>query len=179
MVPKRIKILAHRQIITRVNRLLGYDTSQNKEAIHLKRLIKKNWPPYLADVGAHDGKYLSNSYPFIKTGWHAILLEPLPKAFIDLSTRYANNPQVKCINQACSNTIGPQKFFFGIDGDFGAMSTLCTDSNQWFNRNRSKDFIYVDVDTLTNILTEHNFPKDFSLLLIDTEGMDYEVLQVT
>lgn len=56
------------------------------------------------------------------------------------------------------------------------MSTLCMDDNEWFQRHRSNKSIDVEVDTLTNVLAENDFPKDFSLLLVDAEGMDYEVL---
>jgi len=35
----------------------------------------------VVDVGANDGFYSSNSYPFVKRGWRAILVEPHPGAF--------------------------------------------------------------------------------------------------
>ena len=36
--------------------------------------------------------------------------------------------------------------------------------------------VTVKVRTLTNLLDEHDAPADFSLLLVDAEGVDYEVL---
>lgn len=157
-------------------RALMRDRSEFGESLYLNKLIKNNFPKYLVDVGAHDGKTISNSYYFVKSGWRAILIEPLPKVFEQLSSRYKKNSNVRCINKACSNCPGNQRLFFGSDGETSPLSTLCTDENDWFKNARSGTSLLAQVDTLTNILIENGFPKDFSLLLIDTEGMDYEVL---
>ncbi len=55
-------------------------------------------------------------------------------------------------------------------------ATLCTDGDEWFPERRNRRAIEVAVDTLTNILAENAWPRDFGVLLIDSEGMDYEVL---
>ncbi|NQT90208.1 MAG: FkbM family methyltransferase [Candidatus Omnitrophica bacterium] len=152
------------------------DMSQYGETKELRRLIKKDFPRHLVDVGAHDGRTDSVSYGFIASGWNAILVEPLPKAFARLSERYREEKDLICVNKACSNVAGRQKLFFGIDGDAGRMSTICTDENDWYKKTRTDRSIIVEVDTLTNILVQNKFPADFGLLLVDAEGMDYEVL---
>ncbi len=154
----------------------GQDISQRGEWTYLKELILADYPPYLVDVGAYDGVLSSNSFAFIQLGWKAVLIEPLPGPFRLLSKTFEENSTVSCVNKACSNSVGTQKLFLSSAGEMGMTATLCADDNQWFKRHRSAKSIEVQVDTLTNILTACAFPKDFSLLLIDTEGMDYEVL---
>jgi FkbM family methyltransferase len=160
-----------------VRRLIHGDPSQAGELAVVKSLISAGFPPYLVDVGAHDGSSISNSSHFVKAGWRAILVEPAPGAFRKLSERYKDSSRVVCLNVACSDKGGVQEFFLGTDGPDGMLGTLCTDENEWFARTRSEQSIEIKVKTLTEILAESGFPKDFSLLLIDTEGMDYECLQ--
>lgn len=152
------------------------DTSQGGEVAVIKALIEPDAPKYLVDVGAHDGKHLSNSWPFIKAGWKAIAIEPLPSVFDELVKNHSNHKNVTCLNLACSDKPGTLPLYIGIDGESGQMSTLCTDDNEWFRQNRSNKSITVSVETLTNLLEQQQWPRDFSILLVDAEGMDYEVL---
>lgn len=152
------------------------DTSQGGEVSALKSLVQPGDPKYLVDVGAHDGKYLSNSWPFIEDGWNAIAIEPLPSVFNVLKNNHRRHKNVVCINKACADTPGKLPLYIGADGENGQMSTLCTDDNEWFRQMRSDQSILVDVVTLTSILDEHKWPSNFGILLVDAEGMDYEVL---
>jgi len=111
-----------------------------------------------------------------QAGWKAILLEPLPGPFQKLLEKYEDNRNVTCLNLAISNTQGIQDFFIGSDGPDGMLSTLCREDNLWTAQARSDEVIKVKVDTISNVLINSNVPRDFSLLLIDTEGMDYECL---
>ena len=151
--------------------------TQAGEDIALRKLIREGWPPFLVDVGAHDGSSISNSKYFVEElRFKAVLIEPLPKVFQQLENHYAGFDNVTCLNMAITNSKGTQTLHIGTDGDEGMMSSLSIDRNAWFNKMRSSSSIKVATDTLTNILENNNFPNDFSLLLIDTEGMDYEVL---
>jgi FkbM family methyltransferase len=153
------------------------DVSQHGEVSALCALLKDGFPPYLVDVGAYDGAALSNSRPFILDGWQAVLVEPHPVQFSRLQRLYENDPAVRCINKACSDAPGVLPLYLGADGEDTMMSTLCTDDNPWFRANRSDAAVEVEVDTLTNVLDGASFPEDFSILLVDAEGMDYEVLR--
>lgn len=153
------------------------DTSQAGELHSILSLMKPSSTNFFVDVGAHDGKYLSNSWPLVKMGWRGILIEPLPKVFTTLTKNYAGINGVTLVNKACSNISGIQQLYVGSDGDTGQMSTLCADDNEWFRQNRTTDFVEVQVDRLSNILTDCDAPHNAFLLLVDAEGMDYEVLQ--
>ena len=50
------------------------------------------------DVGAFDGKHLSNTYMLEQQGWTGICVEPHPEFFRRLQQ---NRPQSHCVNVAC------------------------------------------------------------------------------
>ncbi|MCX5700298.1 MAG: FkbM family methyltransferase [Candidatus Omnitrophica bacterium] len=149
------------------------DVSEKGEFTFLNKLVSAEFPKFIVDVGAGDGIVGSNSYNFIKSGWNAIVIEPNPYLFRLLLQRYKHNKRVICVNKACSNKTGCMELFLGKTISTG---TLCRDENDWFKENRMDKSIVVQLDTLTNILVDNKYMKDFSILLIDAEGMDYEVL---
>ncbi|HVM95653.1 MAG TPA: FkbM family methyltransferase [Candidatus Acidoferrales bacterium] len=155
---------------------LGGDISQAGEVTCLQSLVDSAFPRSLVDVGAYDGVLNSTSFAFARSGWRALMIEPLPKPFQWLAQTHASFPNVVCINRACSNTTGRQPLRLGAAGDTGMTATLCTDGDEWFPERQRLGTIEVAVDTLTNILAEQDWPQDFGFLLIDCEGMDYEVL---
>ncbi|MEZ4555834.1 MAG: FkbM family methyltransferase [Caldilineaceae bacterium] len=150
--------------------------SQYGETAILRKLLRHHPRPYLVDVGAHDGRSWSNSRGFMLRGWHGILVEPLPKVFTQLAYIYRNNPKATCLNLACTDRSGQQPLYVGTDGDIGMGSTLCEDDNEWFADMRGDTAITVRTETLTGVLNQADWPQDFALLLVDAEGMDYEVL---
>lgn len=151
-------------------------SSQHGEDAILLKLLADYAQPYLVDVGAHDGRSWSNSRPFMLKEWHGILIEPLPKVYQELARVYAKNPRATCLELACADRTGQQPLFIGSDGEVGMGSSLSTDQNVWFDAMRSEESIIVQTDTLTNVLDRAGWPQDFGLLLVDAEGMDYEVL---
>ncbi len=153
------------------------DLSQNGEAKILENIITSDFPNIIVDVGAHDGITFSNSYNFINKGWNAICIEANPFIYKKLKSNLKNFELVKTLNLACSNYNGKSELFIGQDGDKGLLSTLCKDNNSWFNYARSNKKILVPVSTLEKVLDRNNIPSDFSILLVDTEGMDFEVLK--
>src|SRR3954451_1865256 len=94
--PVRTPPLASRAVMPIV------DVSQHGEASVLAALVEDDWPRYLVDVGAHDGRSLSNSLPFVELGWSGVLVEPLPQAFSLLADRYASRADVRCVQAACA-----------------------------------------------------------------------------
>ena len=154
-----------------------FDTSQSGEASLLRRLSRKlNCERFIVDVGANDGFTISNSIPFVRQGWRAILIEPAPAVYAKLEKNFSRRTNVNCIQVACSDRTGEAKFFFGTDGEEGLMGTLCQSDNDWFAVARGTNSTIVKTDTLTNILRSNGSPRQPGILLVDAEGMDYEVL---
>src|SRR4051812_46949192 len=65
------------------------DPSQAGEVTALRRIVRPDWPRALVDVGANDGRTVSNTYTFVRDGWTAVLLEPNPATFERLKRTHA------------------------------------------------------------------------------------------
>lgn len=152
------------------------DRSQHGEVTAIRKLLDTyECEPFVIDVGANDGVTISNSLPFIESGWRALLIEASPFVFEKLKRNHIHRPHVSCINLACSNAPGEFDLYIGTDGPNGFLSTLCTENSAWYAEHRTQQSIKVRTDTLTNILARAHSPAS-GLLLVDCEGMDYEVL---
>ena len=152
------------------------DTTQHGEFRRMWRLAGRDCPRTIVDVGANDGFYASNSYPFVARGWRSLLIEPHPGAFAKLSKLHSANPQVTCLNIACAEAEGELPLWIGKDGDAGTLATLCTDDHPHFREARTKQSVTVRVRRLENVLAEQGIGNDLGVLTIDTEGMDYETV---
>lgn len=153
---------------------LFQDTTFKGEFRALRRLAGPDCPRIIVDVGANDGFYASNSYPFIARGWRAVLIEPHPGAYAKLQKLHSGIANTVCLNIACAETAGERRLYFGLNSPGGSRSTLCTDDE--FSRVRSQDFTLVQVERLSTVLVTHAVPHQFGILSIDAEGLDYEVL---
>lgn len=174
-LPSELRFALKRQAQS-LRRVFGGDGTQFGEATVLSKLIKPDFPPWLVDVGAYDGVVQSNSLPFVRQGWHGLLVEPHPRIFSMLERTHGGNQRVRCVNKAVAAERGVATFFLGDGGDTSMTSTLCTDDNELLNARRTGQSIEVQTDTLTNLLAEAGFPRDIGFLSVDAEGMDYEVL---
>ena len=73
---------------------------------------------FYIDVGAFDGKHLSNSYVFDMNGWNGICVEPEEQYF----QRCASQRTATCVQAACVNdpTIETVNFTIMNDGGLGS-----------------------------------------------------------
>ena len=162
-----------RQLIKYV---LWRDTTHNGEFRAMCRLLPKDPSKVVVDVGANDGFYGSNSFPFVARGWRAILIEPHPVVFEQLKERFGPSSHVTCLNLACAESRGQRPLFLGTDGDTPSLSTLSDDPALLSQKGRTNKSMLVPVETLADVLNAREIPRDFGVLTVDTEGMDYEVL---
>jgi FkbM family methyltransferase len=153
------------------------DTTQHGEFRLMRKLAGTAGARVVVDVGANDGFYGSNSFPFVARGWRALLIEPHPGAFAKLKRLHGDKPNVTLLNLACADVPGKLPLWIGKDGDEGTLATLCTDDHPQFKEARTNESVLVPVERLDAVLAAHKIPADFAVLsTIDTEGMDYEVL---
>ena len=90
---------------------------------------------FLREFGAADGIYCSNTYNLLhENGWSGLLIEGDKEPFKECEERFAEKPNVKCLNS-----------FVSYEGEF----------------------------KLDRIFLENNVPKNFELISIDVDGMDY------
>jgi len=151
------------------------DYSQYGQALILQQLITPDTPRILVDIGAHDGISGSNSRALLEQGWRGLLVEPLPAIFTNLLDNSRSLHNVTCVQAACSDRDGTASIYIGKDGGAGQMSSLSRDPE--ILPNLSKQSVDVPTITLSTLFAKHAIPKDFGVLLIDTEGWDLTVLR--
>ena len=154
---------------------LWRDTTHRGEFAALRRLMTMGFPRIVVDVGANDGFYGSNSFPFVARGWRSVLVEPHPKVFAKLQKLHRSRPNVTCLNLACAEKSGTFPLYVGNDGEAPSTSTLSGDP-ELLNL-RTQGTIMVQVERLTDVLAAQKISPDIGLLTVDVEGMDLEVLQ--
>ena len=132
----------------------------------------------VVDVGANDGFYSSNSYPFIARRWQALLIEPNPEAFRKAQHLHRKRNRVTLVNAACSDQDGSLELQTFVEDDGGSHSVLCgkpgSPGETTYARGKK---ILVKVHRLEKLLQEFHVPPGFGLLTIDTEGHDLQVLR--
>lgn len=132
------------------------------------------------DVGAHDGKTISNSLFFEKIGWKGLCIEPLPNIF----SKLIQNRNCICENYAISSKEGEEEFLL-VEGYAEMLSGLVKEySLEHLRRVRDEINFYggcekiikVKTTKLQTLLEKHNI-TNIDYLSIDTEGNELKVLQ--
>lgn len=92
---------------------------------------------WCVELGAGDGRYLSNVWPLVaEQGWDAVLIESDVYRYEKLTHEHQNRPSARCILKNVQ-----------IEG----------------------------LDTLDNILSQHQIPRNLDILSIDIDGADYHL----
>lgn len=156
--------------------LLWRDTTFHGEFAAMRRLAGADCPRYFVDVGANDGFYASNSYPFVARGWRCLLVEPHPVAFARLVARHAGRSNVTCREVACGETCGRLKLWTGANAD-STHATFAPEDRETSPGSWRQEHAEVEVVRLDQLLGEAGFPVECGILSIDTEGWDAEVLR--
>lgn len=113
------------------------------------------------------------SKPFLESGWDGILVEPIPnnaEVFKNAGWPIVEQVAVTSPDYAVKKTA---TFYLGggIDGPHSSL-----DLDEMDPRSRNHDEITVNLKTLQELLEKHNI-QHISLLSIDTEGTELDVLQ--
>jgi FkbM family methyltransferase len=134
---------------------------------------------FYVDVGAFDGRYVSNTYSFEQGGWQGICIEPHPVTF-DLLKSLRNSI---CLNVACVADESIQTVTFYTE-KLGLLSGIQVDGEDVKRRYQKRglefdgfDTIKVPAITLNHVLT-HHLPSgtEIDFVSIDVEGTELDVL---
>lgn len=148
------------------------------------------------DIGANDGKTLSNTFALSERGWSGVLVEPSPSAFANLKDNYKiDSTKMDAIKIIRQDGINPTFYFYpfalGVTngtvkmwdsgthlnkGDTSLLSTLVEkDKTKW---EKSTNFTEIEVQCFRwkTFLNRLKF-KAFDFISIDAEGLDYEILK--
>ena len=134
----------------------------------------------LLDLGANDGKTLSNSLALIESGWSAVLVEPSKEAFRRCEQLHSGNDKVKLLNVAIANENGYSDFHESgthlKSGDIALLSSIKkSETLRWFGTDN--EFTEGTTECLDfKTLLELSPIKIFDLISIDCEGMDWDIL---
>jgi FkbM family methyltransferase len=157
---------------------------QNKEDEIINNLIVSKYGAdfkgSILDLGANDGITLSNSRFFIENGWSAILVEAGTLPFNKLMKTIL--PNTIAINCAIGNHDGDLTFYESNNllnsDDVGLVSSLVAEETErWRNAGIIFSEYKVPCYTWESFLNVHQIKnKNFDIVSIDIEGMDYDVL---
>jgi len=130
---------------------------------------------YFIDIGANDGKKLSNTLLLEKKyNWKGICSEPLPGAFKQL---------IKCRSVICDNNAVFSKSGLSLefsesygtrDGNLLSGITQFIDKHEHAKKGNQ---IIVKTITLQNLLDNYKAPKIIQYFSLDTEGTELEILK--
>ena len=151
------------------------DYSQFGQGLVLAQLVAGETPRFLVDVGAHDGLTGSNSRALLEQGWRGVLVEPVPEIFSKLQSNSCGMRGVSLVQAACSDGSGETSMGLGKDGGSTQMSSLS--SHPLIRDHLSENEIAVVSLSLPDLFSSQRVPDDFGVLLVDTEGWDYNVLR--
>lgn len=156
--------------------------SQNNE----QQLIEKYFGERkgtLLDLGANDGKSLSNSFAAIQRGWDAVLVEPSKTAFRKLIELHATNAGVRCYNVAIGESDGEMDFYESGEhlgtGDTALISTLIPSEIDRWKGTKFDNFTQTKTEVKTWETFYSELPFDgmqFNLVSIDCEGLDLYIM---
>lgn len=138
-------------------------------------IIKKVSPQttaYFVEIGANDGKYLSNTFTLENTfGWNGLLSEVNSSL---TQTLFLNRPKSKIDVRAVDEISGVKKVFNqSKNSEYSALEGVSVHTVQFI------DSISEIVETinLTDLLEEFKSPKYIDFLSIDTEGNEFDILK--
>jgi FkbM family methyltransferase len=160
---------------------MKYYSQYDQDKIVNEHFFHNNKNGIFVDIGAHDGKFLSNTYFFEKyLDWTGICVEPNPEVYQTL----IENRKSKCYNIGLNDV--PGKVLFQQNS--GYTETLSGIVNQFeeehvqrienenLEHNLIPNYIEIECDTLNNILEYCNI-NTIDYMSIDTEGSEYNILK--
>lgn len=143
--------------------------SQNNEQQYILDYFKDVKGIFL-DIGANDGKTLSNTAALADIGWSGVMIEPSPKTYIQCVYNYKENRNIKVYNYAISDKAGAVKFYEATD-------TLLSSMSEEQVKTWNIPYEVINVQCLTYFLFNREVLGDFDFISIDAEGMDLVILK--
>jgi len=159
---------------------MGQDYSQHGEQLIIEQYFGLRFKGTVLDIGANDGKTLSNSLACIERGWSGVLVEPSLEAFGKMSELHADNKAVQCINFAIFDKEGEFDFYDNgthlNKGDTALLSTLLEgELDRWKGSHNQFTKTKTKCITFKQLMKQSKY-KTFDLISIDAEGADYCIL---
>jgi FkbM family methyltransferase len=169
------------------------DLQQTGAQLDLLNLAIKNelnalrgCPFNIVQIGANDGSRYDPYRPHIeKYHFSGVLVEPIPAVYKKLVQNYKEQTQLRFENAAIGPEEGnlPLYMLWDENGNIDELSVFASFNEQEVlkckkraDRSLRIDSLLVPVITFSQLLKKHEI-NAVSLLAIDTEGFDYQILQ--
>ena len=127
---------------------------------------------FYIDIGAHHPRYLSNTKLFYNSGSHGICIEPDPVLFKRIKKHRRRD---ECLNVGIGEKTADELDFYIMN--IPALNTFSKkEAEELERKNYSKieKVIKIPVVSINSILSKHS---NIDLLTIDTEGLDFQILE--
>lgn len=154
--------------------------SQNNEQNLIQQYFK-DFKGRFIDIGANDGKTLSNTYWCALNGWDGVCIEPSEEAFNRLCIIHADTG-IKCYQFAITKETGKVQFFQSGEhigcGDISLLSTTKqSELQRW--KGTKNEFTEYEADGITwaDFHEVTGQVEQYDLISIDAEGCDWDILQ--
>lgn len=149
---------------------LGF--SQNDE----EKAILSYFGDYIGrfiEVGAWDGRCMSNCHALALRGWGGVCVEPDPPALAGLVRTYDGRDDIAIVNAALTNFNGQTEFH---SSGGGGVSTL-SDAHRakWADQTNFRT-MYVEAMTPRELLRQ--YPGTYELVSIDVESENVNLLEL-
>lgn len=144
---------------------------------------------FFVEIGANDGQAFDQLGPLLADHeWRGIMVEPVPHMFARLQAAYADRPGVVCENVAIADRDGELPFFHFAEASpqerpllpdfYDALGSFSRDVVLSHAEELADRLVETRVPTLTfeSLLARHAVER-LDLLVIDTEGHDWEILR--
>jgi FkbM family methyltransferase len=124
------------------------------------------------DVGANEGQTTLHALERFRN-CRIVSFEPNPKTFLLLKERMKEHPRVDLINVALGSEVCDKNMF---EYDASVLNSLVDDAQFAVRFSKVATTTIVSCTTVDSFCTERHIEK-IDVLKIDTEGLDYEVLE--
>ncbi len=146
---------------------------------------------FVVVVGANDGQQSDHLAPLLRSSsWRGIMVEPHPEAFKRLSERYGADPRFALENAAIADRDGRLTLYgivppespaeWELVGSYDVLGSLSREallSHRWIS-DLERRIVTIEVDGLRfETLCRRHAIERIDLLLVDTEGYDFEILK--
>lgn len=153
-------------------------SQNNEQEVILKYFAGKEKGTFI-DIGANDGKTLSNTFALAESFWTGVLVEPSPTAFTLLKENYKDKKGFYFYNFALGDKNGNVKFYDSgthlNKGDHGLLSTMVEEEKRRWTKEKFNE-IEVKCFRWKTFLNRLSI-KDFDFISMDIEGMEVSLLK--
>ena len=171
--------------LRRIYCFIGLGTRTDRDFLFNFARTKKD--VFFLEIGANDGDRGDPIHYFVKEyNWSGIALEPVPDIFEKLKSTYRGNKNVRPICAALSNQDGRMTFYRvrsipevpAFCSELGSFSREVILSHKHLFPQIEEHIIRQEVDAVRfSTLVESENITRIDVVLIDTEGYDFEVLK--